>query len=1063
MAFSADAIGFYLQAEDQLTPVLAGAASSYERYTGEIERQNRRLYDSATAGLGQIGKLVDAIDAVPGKAKKSYEEAMKAVAKAVKPITQPLTLKMGPAETRKIGDAIGRSVSKALAGAALRLSATFPQRKLGYFDQSVGLRSLYSTVPQPPDMKGKLEPRRFKTGGIVDGPGKGFDSVLSLLEPGEIVVPKDVSAMLIEMAGQSSGQFLSGTELPQALSDIDNLSKGLVKLKGALEAGLGNPRDVQTYQAGVRELERQIAALDQQTNDLSYSTRVRLAPAIKDSKSQLEQFTESGERSGSVFEHFFGKILGPTRFLAVSEGIKQSQEALSDLSQAGTGAFDTLGGDQAESFYENMNQLPRLLDLSRTELRGLKNDATAVARQYELSLNGLGESLEGLAEAGVRSTDQLLRLAPVTQRFASGTTADVNDAAAAAYQLEDAYGLAAGQIAVVFDNIRRTAENANIDAAALLQDMQDNIAQLGPALVDMTESDRVQVLSSFNLLSGALVSNWAGATDQITGLLGRALSGDVEAIGQAELVFGQSIGGIEDRLRSGNLEGLFDQLGERVQSLAGNEPALEALRNAIGFEGTAADLAQVGQNIDGINASLRDLGDRQLTIDQTAEAMEGLKENASANKTFFESFAGAVQRTASKELPLLGVSALEIVDGFKEVNLTGLLGLGVLAKMGVEAALTGGKFLGLGKTLTKVGGGLSALRGAKAATTAVSAAGGAAGAVGGAGLFTGLAGGLTALAGGIGTLGAVLLSPPGIAFTVSLAAGVLAVGTSLRIANPAIKTFGNVAIAGFGAAVDALGEFVPLAQTVVETAGGVFLGIIRESSATIGMLTEADPGNLALLGPGLVSTAGGVVAVAGGITALGLAVTGSNLASFLSGGLEKRGIAGVVEGLIGDYSALADGETRIEDATRAISNSIVFVNEYGRLLTAIGNLPGGGLLGGLFGTDYEEKLRRSSQDVALVLRDMQAQFRRADGLTQSTSVPSLNPQQIQLVVDAVRASEAESTMHDDMMTNNQLLARMVALLEQQNRGGAAPDPQTVQSGPRRQPSRMTGDIAGFDL
>jgi hypothetical protein len=147
--------------------------------------------------------------------------------------------------------------------------------------------------------------------------------------------------------------------------------------------------------------------------------------------------------------------------------------------------------------------------------------------------------------------------------------------------------------------------------------------------------------------------------------------------------------------------------------------------------------------------------------------------------------------------------------------------------MGVEAGVGAAKGLWAAGSALKgflsskgmLGG---AAKATEAATTAASAAGSAAA---GGGLFAGLAAGMTALAGGVGALGAVLLSPPGIAFSVTLVAVLLALGGALRLAAPALEVFGNVAVAALGKAVEAFGMFVPVMTEMVKVGGGASSGL----------------------------------------------------------------------------------------------------------------------------------------------------------------------------------------------------------------------------------------------
>lgn len=65
MPFAADSIGFFLQADDQLSPALRKAESNYVRYVKALERLNRHAYDVVSKGMGKLGTTMQAANAMP--------------------------------------------------------------------------------------------------------------------------------------------------------------------------------------------------------------------------------------------------------------------------------------------------------------------------------------------------------------------------------------------------------------------------------------------------------------------------------------------------------------------------------------------------------------------------------------------------------------------------------------------------------------------------------------------------------------------------------------------------------------------------------------------------------------------------------------------------------------------------------------------------------------------------------------------------------------------------------------------------------------------------------------
>jgi len=1072
-AFSADAIGFYLQAEDQLTPTLATAAANYQKFVGQIEKWNRRLYDVATHGMGHLGAFVAGWKQLPQQVSQGYSAALKALQAKIKPISQPLNLVFQAKDRKLLSQAIAQAVSKALAGALIRLGVTFPKKRLGYFDTSFSLRTLYSYMAQPPDMTGRLEPRKFAKGGIADGPG-GVDQIPALLTKGEMVLTPEVTDKLMDALADVGAGGAPVGELSTVIADIENLSGGLGKLKEAIDAGLGSPADIRLYDKGVTQLADKVATLTDMAGNLSYATRVRLAPSIKDATGRLNEFTEAGEENTTVMQKLLGKVIGPARFLAISKAVDSLSDTFSQLQGGASDAFSQLEGDQTESFVANMNQLNRMLGLSRSELREFKKEAGELAGVADLNVNEMSEALEGMAEAGMRDRRAMLALTPAVTRMAKASTAQVNTLGEAAYRLSDALDLTDGQVASTFNNIRMFSQNSASDAEQLVQDMQANIAALGPALLKETEADRAAILTNMARLGASLSDNWAGSTDQMTGLLSRAMGGEIEAMQQVSLTFGKTQAELQEAFKKGDLTGMLDGLAGKIQMLTatGQTAALESLRETLGFEGTAAEFALLGKNVDKINGTLDKLGGMQGGVDDVAGAMSGLAEGVENNTTAFEWFQKKMGQLTAKEIPGLNFSVAEVIDGIKEFGPTSILAIGMLAKMGGTAVLTGGKLLGLGKVFGKMGGMLSFGKKAGGAATAIGsigkAAGGAAGAVGSGGFFAGLAAGMTTLAGGIAALGAVLLSPPGIAFSVTLIVAILAIAAAARIATPALKVLGKVVETAMGAAVDAFGLAVPLFQTFIETAGEVFLGTLDRMVLVFKELTSANPANLVAMGPALLSVAAGLGSLAAAVIALGAAfgtaALGVGAFRLASGGSElSMGLAGALDAIVGDMAVMASGPAMVEAAKKQTYAAVGFVDAYGHLLNAIEDLPGGGLLSGIFGDDPAEKIREHATSIARALGDMRLEFDRATSLRQKSASAAFTPAQIETVINAVAEAGLNDAVQDEMRQNNTLLRQILSAIMSGNdllKVGAGPT-EAVTAGPKKTASPFTREVANF--
>lgn len=1054
MSFSADTIGFYLQAEDKLTPTLSDATDSYRKFVKDLEKLNKTAYKTVSSGIGSLSNLVNAFETLPSKAISSYKEAMTALRSRIKPITQPINIVFSPKSKREISQAVGQAVMRAMSGTKIRLQPTFPKQPLGIFDTSIALRSLYHKLAQPPDMKGKLEPKRFKAGGLVEGGKAGKDSVLSLLEPGEFVLSKDMLAQLGKMHDQA-GKFISAKPYADSLAKINALGNALEKLKVALDAGFDDPKAIKMFDNGMKELGEEVTNLVKISGSLSYQMQVRLAPAVKDVRGRMADLRGEAKETGKVTNNLLEKILGPAKFLAISAAAQHVVDGLSKLKDGGSQAFDALGGEQIESFTTNMNQMNSRLNLSRAGLREFKAAAADVADLKDLNINEMSEAMEGMVEAGLRDKTMLLKLAPAATSFSKASRVSFDVSGKAAYKMADAYGFTEDQIAATFDNISMFQSNSAANAETLTSDMLETMASLGPALLKESTSDQQAILSNFARLGASLADTWAGETGSLQGMLGKAMGGEVDSMQKVSMIFGKTQDELKESFKSGDLTGLLDGLATQIQQLTstGNVAGLDALRQAMGFEGTAEQFGMLGKNIGKVDASLDKLGKMQHTVADMGTAQAELTKRADANRTAYEQLQTTFGQLAAKDIPGLGVSLGQIIDLGKEFNVTTLISIGYLAKMGVEAGVGAVKGLltlgsGLGSVLKSMGmfGGAAA-KTAEAAASTASAAGGA---VGAGGFFAGLSAGMEALAVGIGTLGTVLLSPPGIAFTVSLVVAMLALGGALRLAAPAIATFGEVAIAAIGKAVEAFGMLVPVLLQMVDVGGKVLMGAIDGIVTVFKTLFTADPTQLLTIGPALFTVAAGLGAVATASAALAAVQIGQGILSFITGGPSdvSGGVFSLLASMIGSIRNLKVATPEAVAALTATVNGLGgFALSYARLTNTLGDLP-------------------SDADLGPRMKNLAGAFTQAtqaSALQQARTTNAIAPSQLQAVVDAISHNPVMDEMCAAAERSNDLLAKILqALSGGALQSAATAPPQLAQAGPSLpNASSLTRDIAGF--
>lgn len=268
MAFSDDTIGFYLQVQNELSPELRKAEKDYYRLTKSIEKLNERASKSATKGFDQLANVVEAFRELPKEAARGYTGALKTLRARIKPIVQPITVKVtidydvavkkstkgllsqvggaisggrsgmsvSPKSLIGINSAVRKTVARLLNDAEVRLVPTIPLKRNKYFDTGVSLRQFYKDQVQPPDFMGAFQRLpRFQSGGVVPGHGN-LDEVLALLTPGEVVLPTNVVSGLQDATSKTP----LAPKMAEAVSELQNLNKALQKLY-ALQAQ-GDPK-----------------------------------------------------------------------------------------------------------------------------------------------------------------------------------------------------------------------------------------------------------------------------------------------------------------------------------------------------------------------------------------------------------------------------------------------------------------------------------------------------------------------------------------------------------------------------------------------------------------------------------------------------------------------------------------------------------------------------------------------------------------------------------------------------------------------------------------------------
>jgi hypothetical protein len=715
MALSANAIGFYLEAEDvSLSKTLKSATSNYESYTKALEEYNERAFKSTQRGMGQVSDLLKSVKDLPAAVEKSMKSASGKISKQLKPITQKVDLQVTVKSATKLKKLFSQAVSEAMSGANIRLSSSLPQKRMAMFQQGVGLRAQYQDVVQPPDMKGKLSPlKKYNKGGVVEGPA-GIDKVLALLTKDEMVLPADVSKELQEAAGgrlkSAGGKFASAKELGTMVAEVTNLAEALEKMKGGLEAGIGGKDEQEQYAKGVEHLTKQVEGLTEAQDDLSFVTKVRLGPSILQVTERLEELREEGDDTGSRIETLLGKIMGPARFLAIAKGIETVQEGFSSLRSGAGAAFSTLGGDEIGSGIDSINQMNQFLGVSRDELLEIKVRAGQVANEIDgLTFDELGFALKEAAALGIRDTDIMFDLATTSGLAAKGLNVAAESATKLGFELTQSLNLSQEGFDATIATMGQLSDKTsgfNIDASKLFEQTTSDVETLNSSLRTMSEVESQRLIGSFNQIGAVLESQFIGAGG-IRETLAKAFEGgpeNVDAINRAMQLTGLQGDALKKKLESGDLSGLFEEIGDRVQGM--DTATLKALSSQLGI--SSGELAKFGDVQDDINEGF---AMSQTRIVETGDGLSVLTERASNNRSAFEKMQEAFTDTISG-MDFMGIQGAEVLDMFKEFNLTSLASIAILGKPMLSAlGKVGGKLAGVGGFASKAGGAMMSMGG----------------------------------------------------------------------------------------------------------------------------------------------------------------------------------------------------------------------------------------------------------------------------------------------------------------------------------------------------------------
>ena len=675
MAFSDDAIGFFLQLDDQLTPQLATAGQAYSKFVKSLDTYNQQAQRSANKGFGALASLVESFERLPKTAEKAYVKAVGLLKKKIKPLTQMVGLEFGAKAEKSLSRAIKQAVSDVFKKLKIRLTATAPLKRSKFFDTTVPMRSFYKTQPQPPDLMGGFQNLpRFAEGGEATGGGrKGIDDILALLREGEIVLPKDVAGILKEITKRKA--------LPKGLAasvaGIVNLEQQMKDLQDAIELGL-DPKAPGKFRESLVELEKGYGSLIKTAMTMKKGQK-ELIPILKDIKGRVSQFTKEGEKAIPVYKRLLEKILGPAKFIALATALKGAGEGISKLYAGATDAFTQIQGEQIDDYITNLNRANQIWGLSRDRLREVKQAGSAAqAALPGVGLTEMGEVMEALARKKF-DAQAAVDLSPALAATMRATGATSDTLAAFADLAVKVGDLSQAQFERTLAITTKQARIAGRSAEEVFSQTTEKLRAMGQDFFSATAEQQQNMIGVMNALQTALPTGFSSMSDEVQNLVVAASQNTIEAQALAMKAFGKTQQEVKAALAAGDFQVLLRGMTEQFKD---TQTAMEAqtLATGLGLEFQGKEFAKLGQALD----------ENQDRMAATAEAMrftgdatEFLSGEAANTTTLFQRFSDTMQGWAGR-VNIAGVSGLELMDFFKEFNPVAIASIAHLGFMAIK-------------------------------------------------------------------------------------------------------------------------------------------------------------------------------------------------------------------------------------------------------------------------------------------------------------------------------------------------------------------------------------------
>lgn len=452
--FADNAIGFYLEMQDNLTPTLAVASVSYRSFISQLDRLNRSAVQTASKGLEALAGAVESLGSLPARAVLAYKAAREGMQEDAdaNPITQPIKFKALPGEEKKTNQGMVEALTKALSKAQLRLSARLPEARSAYFDLGATLRTQYKKMVQPPDLVGGFfNLPKFAAGGPVGGKGPG-DSVMAILHRGEEVLTKGargtVAALLkgLAVAGKAVGKGggapsgaapapakLTMKGVQAQLDAVEDLIASAEEWRNIANAGF-DPKAVDNYNAAVQGVVKAMAAakasskeyydgLNKGLQAIHGGTLAKRFAEVNGSMAAfgkgLQDVGGQAQRTAGFLERLLTRLIGPAGVALAIQSFKTIEGHVGRMRGEVAKVYNV---DDVVGFAKQSRNLGNQLGMQRDAQLALRGSMVETADSmggYAIGVNEVSAAYERVAGAGGRTAAEFKALVPVTAALAS--------------------------------------------------------------------------------------------------------------------------------------------------------------------------------------------------------------------------------------------------------------------------------------------------------------------------------------------------------------------------------------------------------------------------------------------------------------------------------------------------------------------------------------------------------------------------------------------------------------------------------------------------------------------